>query len=212
MSKDGCLEYIGTHTGLYDSTTENFSHASFLSGRPAEMAGMITINYTGKIDLITDNSGHYAPEAMDMYRGIKKLQRLMPNVFTDNAQIELRGRDSLKITDFVKEMEAIDNNVKTKYDNLREERTEQNIKYGENIKSALSIKFDCTIDNLSDAIANMSSAQKEKLAKGFTNELTTISILDSKGKYQNIKIPDLIDKVISEGREDCVQILIDRRC
>ncbi|WP_425363004.1 hypothetical protein [Candidatus Tisiphia endosymbiont of Hybos culiciformis] len=40
MAKDGSL-YIGTHKGQYDLIELTLTHASFLGGRPAELAGMV---------------------------------------------------------------------------------------------------------------------------------------------------------------------------
>lgn len=68
LGKDKSL-YIATHIGKYNETCPSLTHASFLGGRPAEMAGMISIN-NGKIILITNDSGHYIPDQLDMYRGI----------------------------------------------------------------------------------------------------------------------------------------------
>ncbi|XVN42386.1 MAG: hypothetical protein RCG15_07155 [Candidatus Rickettsia vulgarisii] len=68
LAKDGSL-YIGTHAGQYD-LTKPLTHASFLGGRPVELAGMISITKEGKIDMLSDNSGHYAPDILDMYRGV----------------------------------------------------------------------------------------------------------------------------------------------
>lgn len=41
----------------------------------------------GKIGYISDNSGHYQPEEIDMYRGIKKIQKKMPGALDKNCLI-----------------------------------------------------------------------------------------------------------------------------
>ncbi|WP_236682663.1 hypothetical protein [Rickettsia felis] len=76
MGKDGAI-YIAPHKGVYeaDKTIPNLTHASFLGGIPAETAGIIGINNRGKIDYLSNNSGHYQPEALDMYRAVKKNTR-----------------------------------------------------------------------------------------------------------------------------------------
>ncbi|MFV9930206.1 MAG: hypothetical protein AB8U82_05005 [Rickettsia endosymbiont of Haemaphysalis japonica] len=51
--------YMGTHKNQYLPNTKNLVHGSFLSRKPAEAAGVIGINDSGKIDYIRNNSGHY---------------------------------------------------------------------------------------------------------------------------------------------------------
>ncbi|BBJ31342.1 hypothetical protein RAS_04510 [Rickettsia asiatica] len=60
MGKDGVI-YMGTHKNQYLPNTKNLVHGSFLSGKPAEAAGVIGINDRGKIDYLSNNSGHYQP-------------------------------------------------------------------------------------------------------------------------------------------------------
>lgn len=151
MSKEGAL-YIATHTGALNRNQNTLSHASFLGGRPAEMAGMISINKQGKISLITNDSGHYGPEALDMYRGIKKLQSLMPNVFTPDAIIQCHLGDKAhsyqnvsspfspltepvqKVSTFIEEMEKIGINGKPLHQELRDQRVAHSKKYVEVLK------------------------------------------------------------------------------
>jgi len=122
MSKDGDL-YVGTHTGELNRSRKNLSHASFLGGRPAEMAGMIGINDKGKIVEIRDISGHYRPEALDMYRGIKALEKTMPGVFDKQCRIYfLQTLKTFTIQAFLKDMEKEVAPGQSKYDMLRAER------------------------------------------------------------------------------------------
>ncbi len=121
MDKDGSL-YITTHTGKYNSGPGSFnvSHASFLNGKPAEMAGTITI-LDGKITKITNNSGHYAPSALDMYRGIKKLGN---NLFAPDCKIFIKN-DKKELSNFIREMETIGSSGKMLHEELREERVQE---------------------------------------------------------------------------------------
>ncbi|MCT4635158.1 MAG: ankyrin repeat domain-containing protein [Rickettsiales bacterium] len=120
MGKDGGL-YIATHTGRFspDPSKATLTHASFLSGVPAELAGMISINKQGKIIKITNNSGHYAPDELDMYRGIKKLGM---DVFDPNCKVVIMGSKSLKISSFIQIMERVQPSGKMLHQELREDR------------------------------------------------------------------------------------------
>ncbi|EAA26500.1 hypothetical protein [Rickettsia sibirica] len=77
MGEDGTI-YMGTHKNQYLPNTKNLVHDSFLSGKPAEAAGVIGINDRRKIDYLRNNSGHYQPEALDMYCAVKKYKKLCP--------------------------------------------------------------------------------------------------------------------------------------
>ncbi|WP_172795033.1 hypothetical protein [Rickettsia sp. Tenjiku01] len=77
MGEDGTI-YMGTHKNQYLPNTKNLVHGSFLSGKPAEAAGVIGINDRRKIDYLCNNSGHYQPEALDMYCAVKKYKKLCP--------------------------------------------------------------------------------------------------------------------------------------
>lgn len=48
MGEDGTI-YMGTHKNQYLPNTKNLVHGSFLSGKPAEAAGVIGINDRGKL-------------------------------------------------------------------------------------------------------------------------------------------------------------------
>ncbi|WP_341791934.1 hypothetical protein [Rickettsia endosymbiont of Gonocerus acuteangulatus] len=86
MSKEGNI-YVGTHKNQYSAKEKTLVHGSFLSGRSAEMAGVVRVSKNGKIDYISNNSGHYQPEEIDMYRGIKKIQEKMPGALDKNCLI-----------------------------------------------------------------------------------------------------------------------------
>ena len=64
MAKDGAV-YMGTHEGVYSLSGNSLVHGSFLSDKPAEMAGLFRI-IDGKINWISNNSGHYSPSELDI--------------------------------------------------------------------------------------------------------------------------------------------------
>lgn len=74
--------------------------------------------------MLSSDSGHYAPEPLDMYRGIKRMQELMPNAFTPDAKIKYydkSGSHSMNIR-FIEMMDrpGIDN--KPLHQELRDKR------------------------------------------------------------------------------------------
>lgn len=137
MGEDGTI-YMGTHKNQYLPNTKNLVHGSFLSGKPAEAVGVIGINDRGKIDYLRNNSGHYQPEALDMYRAVKKIQETMPGALDKNCQIDIQGHPRILVTDFVKNMETkvgFGKNANTHYEKLREERIEKIKNYQANLKN-----------------------------------------------------------------------------
>lgn len=122
MDKDGAL-YIATHKGdLNEDPSLNMTHASFLSSKPVELAGMISINDEGKIIKINDHSGHYRPEPLDVYRGIKKLEK--QDVLDPSCSVVI-GRKTKSITAFIRNMEAIQPSGKMLHEELREARIDK---------------------------------------------------------------------------------------
>lgn len=137
MSKEGDI-FTGTH-GETNTKGEKIVHGSFLSDRPAEMAGMIEIR-GGKIISISNNSGHYAPDELDMYRGASKLIKTMPNAFTKDCKIEIgiqKGKERTtteeNLTSFTSRMEALDQNGKPHHQNLRDKKIQSLIDSKENL-------------------------------------------------------------------------------
>jgi hypothetical protein len=153
--------YMVTHKG-YFSTQPNFTHASFLQSKPLEMAGMIVIE-KGKINGLSDDSGHYAPDALDMYLGIKKIQKAMPNVFHSEAKVFLRTHPRpLLIKEFISSMEQLGLHGRCLYEKLLLQRINCLLEEAEYItkpKSVLKIKSDQGIE---DIIANLQ--QQEALS------------------------------------------------
>jgi ankyrin repeat protein len=78
--------YVDTHPGTPAEGVLNITHASFLGGKPAEMAGIIGIA-NGKIQYIANDSGHYKPKKFNMYRGLQKLYEKCPNIFAERSYI-----------------------------------------------------------------------------------------------------------------------------
>lgn len=137
MSKEGDI-YIGTHEDKYSTDKKTLVHGSFLSFKPAETAGVIGINESGKIVYISDDSGHYQPEAIDMYRGIKKIQEIMPGALDKNCKIHLHSKKELiPVSDFIAFMEAIpsEKTNKTRYKILHEERVAKIKEYHNRLKN-----------------------------------------------------------------------------
>nr|MBP7190216.1 hypothetical protein [Rickettsiaceae bacterium] len=135
IAKNGAF-YVANHRGQYFTDRKNFTHVSFLGGRPAELAGTIAINNQGKITEITNNSSHYQPDKLDMYRGIRRLQREMPGVFGDRCIVRLLGVSSKRIVDFISEMEAIDPKTqKPLHEILRQKRVDDRQKEVAYLKS-----------------------------------------------------------------------------
>lgn len=135
MSKEGDI-YIGTHKNQYSATSKTLVHGSFLSGRPAETAGVVRINKNGKIDYMDNNSGHYKPEAIDMYRGIKKIQATMPRALDKDCIIHIQDTKPMFVNDFIKVMEAKrKNSNKSRYEALRAARITTIKKYSDSLKS-----------------------------------------------------------------------------
>ncbi|HJD62473.1 MAG TPA: hypothetical protein LFW14_02675 [Rickettsia endosymbiont of Degeeriella rufa] len=137
MDKKGNL-YIGSHEGQpVDPENPSLSHASFLGGIPAEMAGMISID-AGKIKLISDNSGHYAPEPLDMYRAIKKIQEKMPGALDKNCLILIiQNKEPEPLKNFVAKMveKVQGTGGKTYYEQLRENRISKIKEYQAKLKN-----------------------------------------------------------------------------
>lgn len=136
MSKEGEI-YIASHSGRYETDKQTLSHASFLEGRPAEMTGMISINDNGKINRISDNSGHYQPDEIDMYRGIKKIQETMPGALDKNCTIHLQEANPMYVHDFMKTMDSKvpGSPDKTWYEKGREERIAKIKGYQDKLKN-----------------------------------------------------------------------------
>ncbi|MGX6960090.1 MAG: hypothetical protein ACIPMY_02360 [Rickettsia endosymbiont of Pentastiridius leporinus] len=136
MSKEGEI-YIASHSGRYEMDKKTLTHASFLEGRPAEMAGMISINDNGKISHISDNSGHYQPDKIDMYRGIKKIQETMPGALDKNCTIHLYDMKPMQVNNFMAAMEikVRGKGGKTYYEIGREERIANIQKYQDKLKN-----------------------------------------------------------------------------
>ncbi len=114
MSKEGTI-YTGTH-GEISEANEKVVHGSFLNDRPAEMAGMIELK-EGKIASLSNNSGHYAPDELDMYRGIAHIKAMMPNIFTEDCKIDIAkqvGKERISaeenLNSFMARMETIGEN------------------------------------------------------------------------------------------------------
>ncbi|WP_250310736.1 ankyrin repeat domain-containing protein [Rickettsia endosymbiont of Oedothorax gibbosus] len=210
MAKDGSL-YIGTHKGQYSPIEPTLTHASFLGGRPAELAGMISINENGKIDMISSDSGHYAPEPLDMYRGIKKLQKLMPEIFTPDSKINYYDKTThnMKMSEFLEMMEKPTINGIPLNQELRNERIKQIKEYTENLKNAVSIKIVSDEANLPNIIANLTKEKQQELVEGLKQPMVNLSVIDSEQKPKVYSVSELTISILNSGRADSMQKLLD---
>ena len=190
MSKDGDL-YIGTHEGRYSNVFDTLSHASFLGGRPVEMAGMIKIQ-GGKITHIEDNSGHYQPEALDMYRGIKALQQKMPGVFASDATIELQGDDITKVSEFMEQMERVQNG-KAIHEHLRDERKNEMYRADKNMRRSAN-RF-VIAEDLDSFFAGLNAKQIQGLSEIFANPDVKKIVVGKK----DFTVHEVINDIVMEG-------------
>jgi hypothetical protein len=124
-------------TSTYKDTGMVLSHASFTAGKPVEMSGMMSVNAEGKITSINTSSGHYIPDELDIYRGIKQLQKQWPDAFAKDeagkitTRIEIVGSDSdrwgsqsekFTLDKFIAHMEKPQESGKPLHQEMREER------------------------------------------------------------------------------------------
>lgn len=211
MGKDGSL-YIATHTGRFSSTPlENtLTHASFFSGRPAELAGMMSINDKGKITKITNNSGHYKPEPLDVYRGVKELEK--QNVLDHNCLVVI-GRKSKTISTFIKDMEAIQPSGKMLHEELREARIDKIYNRIADI-SSINHQIDYFVSSLS---SNPDSAKLTELfervveSKDHKSMEHFIANLKKVGKLQDFinSAESPMHFVASYGTPEMARVLLD---
>ena len=194
MSKDGDL-YIATHKGEFNKSGATFTHASFLGGRPAEMAGMIQINRDGKIITISADSGHYTPEPLDMYRGIKALQQKMPEVFAPKANVILFDpRRVLSIGDFISQMDNPQDYPLHK--RLRDERINEYQLQKQKIQ-ALSKKctLNCKVNTIHEAIARLSDEQLIPLSRAIEKDEPVLFVQDN----NNVATQRIIKETLNSG-------------
>ncbi len=233
MSKNGKL-YTAQHNGSYNKTGgKTLVHGSFLSDKPVEMAGLISIK-NGKITMISSDSGHYQPEPLDMYRGVKNLQKEMPGVFRGNCKIiyydkVFSDKNTMKyvkktepLTVFMNSMEAIEHNGKPRHENLRDDR----LKIYQDYKNEL--KFDTilvaikqgNIDIINELVNNKYDLDNKSQAgatylqyavhKGKT-EIAKILIENGANlDLQDIQGNTALRYAVSKGNIEIAKILIEK--
>jgi len=194
-TKEGIL-YIGTHAGELSLDDYTLTHASFLGGKPAEMAGMIKIEH-GKITSITDESGHYIPEALDMYRGIKKLQQNMPDVFAPDAKIKLYNKDTMMVSDFINNMEKLENG-KPHHWHLREERIATKHSFDKKLKDdANTFVVNRPFAEASEFFKTINAKQMDGMSHVLASD-GKLKFIHS-GEHISYSINDTINTVVKEG-------------
>jgi hypothetical protein len=144
MSKEGIL-YLFDHGKKGKTEDRDFAtHGVVLGEKPAEMAGVISINKEGKIVSVVDDSGHYAPTQLDMYRFITRLKKEMPKALDQYCTIswrddELYEQVSSSLTNFIERMEGKPyGGTKPKHETLRDERIEKAEEYKELLKTKVA--------------------------------------------------------------------------
>jgi hypothetical protein len=155
MSKEGNI-YIENHQNFLFIDNENINHGSLLDDKPVEMAGLIGIT-NGKITYISNESGHYKPQDLDIYRGIKHLLKIMPHALDKNCVISIKGKYSLNINDFISSMEEIQKNGKPLHENLRNLRIDRYKNYKKKLQTkafinAIRINDDKTFNDLINVV------------------------------------------------------------
>ncbi|WP_425363002.1 ankyrin repeat domain-containing protein [Candidatus Tisiphia endosymbiont of Hybos culiciformis] len=171
-----------------------------------------SINEEGKIDMISSDSGHYAPEPLDMYRGIKKLQELMPEVFTPDSSINYyydETTHNMKMSEFLEMMEKPTINGIPLNQELRNERIKQTKEYTENLKNAVSIKIYSNEADLPNTIANLTKEKQQELARGLKQPMISLSVIGSEQNPKAYSVSELTISVLNSGRADSMQNLLD---
>jgi hypothetical protein len=89
----------------FEGTGKCITHASITGGQPVEMAGTLEIK-RGKIVGLSDESGHYRPDMLDIYRGINKIiDTYGKQAFSQDAQIIIQG-SMFTLDNFIANMES----------------------------------------------------------------------------------------------------------
>jgi hypothetical protein len=78
--------YVEENSGEFNQNGETVTHASLSRGARVDLAGLIKIK-EGKIIYIDSYSGHYRPDVLEFYKGLKMLQEKMPNAFSTDCEI-----------------------------------------------------------------------------------------------------------------------------
>jgi hypothetical protein len=68
---DGSDLYVGEHKGA------QFHHSSFLAGEAADSAGELSTDESGKLEVITNKSGHYLPTEDHLAAMLRKLKSVV---------------------------------------------------------------------------------------------------------------------------------------
>lgn len=210
MSKEGFL-YIGTHSGVWNSNDKNLSHASFLAGRPAEMAGILRINEQGKISFISADSGHYIPDEYDMYRGIKRLKAQNFDIFTSDCTIRTfdQGTTDMVLSQFVAMMEEINKQGIPRHQQLKENRIREERIYQENLKNAVSIQLASDTDIIDTISNHLAPLQKESFTAGLKHKMISIVLMNSNGKQTEYSLNEILQIIIRSGNTHAMSMLLE---
>lgn len=131
LGKEGDLYLFecNTRDRKRDGRLVGNTHGSVLGEKPVEMAGIMKIE-KGKVVALAASSGHYRPDALDMYRGVKVLQK--QGVMADDCVIDAAyahgEMSSVPLKDFIVAMEMVKNGI-PHHQELRHQRVLNHAKY-----------------------------------------------------------------------------------
>lgn len=211
MHKDGSLYFLSK------------LHPSFFDGIPLEMAGSMRIQ-DGKIDSLIADSGHYIPGELDMYRGIKVLKKMMPEVFTPNCNIVLvEGWHyiSLNLNKFIAMMESHNMQGIARHEELRKQRIEEIVEYKNNLLNKVPMKDHLPLQDTANinieydgdilnALANMNMLQKEALKLSLPKPIIEVCLINPQTKSTSKhSLGEIIQAILAYKRVDVMSVLLN---
>ena len=181
LAKDGTL-YMEEWGKLAPGRAQ-LVHGSFQNDAPLNMAGLLRVE-RGKITAINDHSGHYAPEPLDMYRGIRALEARYPGIFDPHAVISFHmgvwSPQRQSVRNFVATMER---GNPPHHQVLREARVASLQQENQLISNARSVVIDLTTKPLLEFVKelNNDALAFAKLYKALQSPLSHFSIQELGG-------------------------------
>jgi len=191
LSQEGHL-YMDTHSTFSSEVLPVLNHGTLSGGLPVFMSGLIKI-VNGKITMLSNDSGHYQPDKLDVYRAIIKLKKEMPGVFADGCAVNLIGKNPENIDDFISSMET-EINGKLYYEALEDERSKKRDDY----KQLVSL-----------------AALRRVIERGRLDKvkqlLTKIEDINYRSEvYNNIYGKTLLQESVLSEKEDIVKLFVDK--
>jgi len=190
LSQNGNL-YIDTHTGVLSQGATNLNHGTLSGGMPVIIAGLIKID-DGKIEMLSNNSGHYQGDELNMYRAITKMQKEMPEVFATGCMIDIYGLQPKRLTDFISKINGNNKSGKPYHQAIHDKKLKERERYNELVSLA----------PLNKAIIN---GHLEK-AKEYISNFDDIKAADE--AYFDIYAATLLIHAIQLNRTDIAEFLL----